>query len=115
MSLEELFEHISSEFMARLMDSYHPGPMMDSRLPKVEVSEANIALSQLFDMIESRAPFLNQHNTRAVKLLEVDKDEEYAILDVIPTTQASFAAEPCPPAEPRKGKKRTRTIALPRG
>lgn len=113
MSLEELFEHISTEFMARINDEFPPGVLVNSKLPPIVEREVTSDLGQLFDLIESRAPFLNQNNTEKLSLLEVDEDDEYAIIEVVPRKESDFATEPYPSDRPGTTKRRTKVIARP--
>ncbi|MNP89028.1 hypothetical protein D3C85_14240 [compost metagenome] len=79
-----MFEYLASEFMARLTDRFPPTPMMDSRLPYSEETEINEALSSIIDMIEANSRFITKDNVENLKILEVDKENDWALIEIKP-------------------------------
>lgn len=84
LSLDQLFEVLSENFMARLNDTFPLAPMMDSKMPSQAQLEVQDSISSILDELERQAQFINRNNTESLKILEIDNDDEWALIELKP-------------------------------
>lgn len=93
LSLDQLFEVLSEEFMARLTDTFPLSPLMDSKLPVSAQLEVQKDISMILDELERQSRFINRNNTESLKILEIDNDDEWALIELKPRRDSDSAID----------------------
>lgn len=93
LSLDQLFEVLSENFMARLNDTFPLAPMMDSKMPSQAQLEVQDSISSILDELERQAQFINRNNTESLKILEIDNDDEWALIELKPRNEPDAPAD----------------------
>jgi len=93
LSIDQLFEVLSENFMARLNDTFPLAPMMDSKMPSQAQLEVQDSISSILDELERQAQFINRNNTESLKILEIDNDDEWALIELKPRNEPDAPAD----------------------
>ena len=93
LSLDQLFELLSEEFMARITDTFPLSPLMDSKMPRSAQLEVQKNISTILDELERQSQFINRSNTESLKILEIDNDDEWALIELKPRNEPDTATD----------------------